>query len=116
MELDRNEKLAVVYKRVQAYSLAAKQAVLSANEKRNRVEISCEEGRRIIDLQVKTCSRLKEVLERQEKANQARMEYLDYVKSVNERTLGVIKTDLIKTSEECNDFIDQYTESSKFKK
>merc|ERR1712066_319937 len=50
-EINRNEKLAIVYKKLQAYSLAAKQAVLSANEKRNRVETSVHEQKKIIDLQ-----------------------------------------------------------------
>ena len=107
-ELERNEKLAVVYKRVQAYSLAAKQAVLSANEKRNRVETSVQEQKKIIELQGKTCGKLEKVLECQEEANRARMQYLEYVKGVNESTLGVIKNDLVKTSEECHRFINKY--------
>jgi chromosome segregation ATPase len=52
-ELDRNENLAIVYKQIQAYNLAAKSAVLSINEKRSQIEFSVEEQAKIIQLQEK---------------------------------------------------------------
>jgi len=110
-ELDRNERLAVIFKQVQAYNLAAKQAVLSVNEKRNRVELSVSEQEKIIELQKKTCRRLETVLERQEIANSARMEYLNFTTALNSNALGVIKSELVQTTEECAEFISKYVDT-----
>jgi len=110
-ELDKNKNLAIIFREIQAYNLAAKQAVLSVNEKRYQIETCVAEQEKLIKLQEKTCSRLGNVLKAQKTANSARVQYLNYTQELNNNALGVIKNDLLKSTKDVDKFIAKYVKS-----